>query len=299
MALTYQFETYSEDFAMRLDRWLKRRYGACTQGMIEKALRKRFIRINGVKQAAGTLLEAGDQIGVEIHMHQEWEALSKRAEEAAQAKRRTRSGGIDLAPLVVDETADFLILNKPSGMDVQGGTNVDHNLADALSMKGYRLVHRIDRATSGLLIVAKTLSAAVFLTRLFRDHKVQKTYRAIVLGRMSRASGEVNLPIRTPNGQRSAQTRYRVVREDPNGRWTDVELSPLTGRKHQLRIHMASLGHPIVGDRKYDVEGRTFGMFPEKVLFLHAQRITFRDKTGSRRTGVVPLPPYWPSPHAD
>lgn len=296
MALTYQFFTYSEDFPTRLDRWLRRQYSACTQGMIEKALRKRFIRINGVKQAAGTLLEAGDQVGVEIHLHQEWEALSREAEK--QAAKAVSSGAIlDLAPLIVDETPELLILNKPSGMNVQGGTNVGANLADTLRhrSKECRLVHRIDRATSGLLIVAKTLSAAVFLTGLFRDHKVRKTYRAIVGGRLKRPSGVINSPIVTEGIERSAQTRYRVVAEDPKGRWTDVELKPLTGRKHQLRIHMASLGHPIVGDRKYDSEAQTFGLFPgTKALFLHAQSLTFQDKAGVMQTWTVSLPKYWP-----
>lgn len=275
---------------MRLDRWIKRRYPVCTQGVIEKALRKRFIRVNGVKQAAGTPLEAGDQVNIEIHLHHEWDTASK----TETTRQCPSSGKMDWRPLIIDETLDFLILNKPSGMDVQGGTNVGTNLADALSTKGYRLVHRIDRATSGLLIVAKTLSAAVFLTGLFREHKVRKTYRAIVLGKLSQPSGVIELPILVKGEHRAAQTRFKVVFEEVHGHWTDVTLSPLTGRKHQLRIHMASLGHPIVGDQKYDTDGQTEGLLSGKAMFLHAQSLMFHDKTGKERKWKVPLPPYWP-----
>lgn len=296
MALTYHFESYSEDFSTRLDRWIKRRYVACTQGMIQKALRKRFIRINNVWKKAGTPLEAGDQIGIEIHLHQEWETLSERALQSEQRTRRKPSEEIDLRSLIVDETAEVLVLNKPSGMNVQGGTNVDFSLADALKEKGYRLVHRIDRATSGLLIVAKTLSSAIFLTEMFREHKIHKNYRAIVIGSFRRSSGMIDLPILVDGNSRVAQTRYKTVYEEKGKRWTDVELTPLTGRKHQLRIHMAKLGHPIVGDRKYDSERRTIGLLPSRELFLHAQGLTLRDRHGQEKTWTVPLPSYWPTP---
>lgn len=290
MALTYYSTTYQEDFPSRLDRWLRRRYPSLTQGVVQKALRDRFIRVNHAKSQASTSLQQGDVVSVEIHLHERWIALS--------SSERSTPPTPDFSSLILDETNDLLIINKPSGLDVQGGTKVQVHL-DAWLKRTYpdaRLVHRIDKATSGLLCVAKNLRMAMLLTDLFRNRQVHKTYRAIVWGRLHPQKGRISEPIHDVDGRipaRPAQTEYRVIRK--GSFWSDVELTPLTGRKHQLRIHMAGKGNPILGDKKYDIEGKTLGLLPPKgVLFLHAHRLSFCDADGKVNSWVAPLPSHWP-----
>jgi 23S rRNA pseudouridine955/2504/2580 synthase len=349
MALTYQHFSYDIEVSSRLDRWLKRKYNGCTQGAIEKAIRARFVRVNGEKASAGTALTLGANVSVEIHLHQKWEEMSH------DVPRPTVTYSFD--SLILDETADFLILNKPSGLDVQGGSHVHENIDDWLRTKSseFRLVHRIDRATSGLLIVAKSLSSAISITQMFRTRNVKKCYRAIVVGELACKSGEINLPIanhpkiaslmaigtnrlrskslesddvlRGPFGQankalrgesekalrgssdgvlrcpskkalrgqldegKDASTNYRLKSFNPLENWSDVELFPLTGRKHQLRLHLSAIGHPIVGDDKYGRPSHLTNR-PKNVLLLHAWRISL---PGVGLRWEAPLPEYWPS----
>lgn len=290
MALTYHSVTYDEDFSTRLDRWLRRSYPALTQGAVQKALRDRFVRVNQAKSQASTTLKKGDRISVEIHLHQRWKALEK--------PERPLVATPDFSPLILDETEDLLVLNKPSGLDVQGGTKVQVHL-DAWLKRAYpeaRLVHRIDKATSGLLCVAKNLKTAIRLTELFRTRQVHKTYRAVIWGRPQSQKGDIRTPLPDAQGHPrslSAHTRYNVLAE--GALWSDVELTPFTGRKHQLRLHMAGEGHPILGDRKYDTEGKTLGLLPPRgVLFLHAYQISFCGASGEKSSWTAPLPSYWP-----
>ncbi|MDR1207772.1 MAG: RluA family pseudouridine synthase [Holosporales bacterium] len=296
MSLTYQHFTYDMEVSSRLDRWLKRKYNGCTQGAIEKAIRARFVRVNGEKTSAGTALTIGTSVSVEIHLHQKWEEMSH------DVLCPTVAYSFD--SLILDETADFLILNKPSGLDVQGGSHVHENIDDWLRTKSseYRLVHRIDRATSGLLIVAKSLSSAISITQMFRIRNVKKCYRAIVVGELASKAGEINLPIANhpkiasmmavgTNDGKDASTNYRLKNFNPQENWSDVELFPLTGRKHQLRLHMSAIGHPIIGDDKYGGHLHLADM-PKNVLLLHAWRISL-PAVGLR--WEAPLPTYWPN----
>ncbi|MDR1907607.1 MAG: RluA family pseudouridine synthase [Holosporales bacterium] len=309
MSLSYKDYVYNEDFPSRLDRWLKRQYSGCTQGAIEKSIRARFIRVNGIRTSAGAALSAGDTVSVEIHLHQKWEDLAPVSSEKVVS--------YSFNDIVLDETPEFMIMNKPSGLDVQGGMHVSANIDDWLKSKSreYRLVHRIDRATSGLLIVAKTLSVAVFLTRMFREHKIKKCYRAIVYGKLVPDVGQITLPI-SPHGSspslmavdrnsgKPSITNYKVLHYNAEGNWSDVELMPMTGRKHQLRVHMSAIGHPIAGDDKYDVSKKALYLIdgiPRNALLLHAWRISFAQPIGNKvqaRSWVAPLPGYWPSKQA-
>lgn len=291
MALTYVHETYSEDFESRLDKWLMRRYPALTQGKIQKSLRERFVRVNSAKSSASTHLKKGDKISIEVHLDTQW---------LAQAKDRKPTRGCsiqtDFSSLILEESEDILVLNKPSGLDVQGGTKVAIHLDGWLKCycKESRLVHRIDKMTSGLLLVAKNLRTAVFLAERFRHNEIKKTYRAIVSGHFFHSKGIIETPIGDGvEGEKDAITHYSIVREATQ--WTEVELKPQTGRKHQLRIHMASLGHPIIGDTKYDLERQTIGLLsPKTVLFLHAYCLNFVESSGRQKAWQAPLPEYWP-----
>ncbi|MDR1597480.1 MAG: RluA family pseudouridine synthase [Holosporales bacterium] len=312
MSLRFQEHIYNERFPSRLDRWLKRTYPGCAQSTIEKNIRERFIRLNGAKTTAGATLAYGDVVSVELHLHQKIEASCKHTP--------PKDVAYDFSKLVLDETPEFLVINKPSGLDVQGGAHVAQNIDDWLKAKSneYRLVHRIDRATSGLLIVAKTLSIAVYLTKMFREHQIKKHYRAIVCGNIEPNTGQIELPISMcagtsnviidPECGKSAATHYRRLFYNSGGDWSDVDLMPQTGRKHQLRVHMAAVGHPIVGDKKYGAPlqappaGKSLQAppagkcAPKGTLFLHAWTISFACPTdsGEVKSWCAPLPEYWP-----
>ncbi|GHS94173.1 ribosomal large subunit pseudouridine synthase C [Alphaproteobacteria bacterium] len=303
MALSFHTWTYALDVPMRLDRWTKRAYSGVTQSDVEKNLRKRFLRLNDARGTAGASLQKGDRVSVEIHLHEHWSQLAPIEAPRPPCLRSWNA-------LILDETDSFLILNKPSGVDVQGGTHVKESIDDWLKTrsKEYRLVHRIDRATSGLLLVAKTLEAAIFLTKLFREKKIQKKYRALIWGIPSAKKGILTYPLALKGGASSlvvvdkvrgqeAKTHYSWLRSAPEGLWSEVELRPETGRKHQLRVHLAALGHPILGDEKYGTRRRTFSLFPEAkhVLFLHAQTLSFQDTQKRFVSWTAPLPPYWPA----
>lgn len=294
MALSYHIIPYEEPFVSRCDRWLKRLYPNLTQGRIQRALRQRFVRVNQAKSQASTPLAKGDELAIEIHLHEQWLLLGT---EQAERPRQTK----DYSAFILDETEDLLVMNKPSGLDVQGGTHVSQHLDAWLhqSFPEARLVHRLDRMTSGILLIAKNLKTAIELSTLFRQRKVQKTYRALVVGRLKEKQGTIDqsLVTKTKQGERklvSAQTTFKVLNEQ--SAWSEVELHPLTGRKHQLRIHMANLGHPILGDTKYDLDHKACNLLkPKDPLFLHAFRLSLRDAAGRKHSWTAPLPAYWPS----
>jgi 23S rRNA pseudouridine955/2504/2580 synthase len=315
--LQYQTFQYEYDVDMRLDRWLRRTYGDLTQGVIEKAIRERFVRVNALKSRAQTKLLPGDTIAVEVHLHEKW-MLSREEAKAEQAKRGVAGAGAgadtgksDFSPMILQETEDFIVLNKLAGVDVQGGWNVKESIDTWLKSVSdqYRLVHRLDRDTSGALLVAKNLRAAIFFTKLFKERKIQKIYRAIILGTITPSQGRICAPIAEVKAGESlmkvdsirgkkAETSYRVIFHNRQNNWSDIELEPHTGRKHQLRVHLAFSGNPIVGDVKYDTEKKTFYLLPrtvKKAMFLHAYKITFKDFKGKLITITAPLPQYWPS----
>ncbi|MDR0625488.1 MAG: RluA family pseudouridine synthase [Holosporales bacterium] len=320
MALSYRDFVCNEHFDVRLDRWLRRQFfQELRQGEIERAVRGGFIRVNGKRAKSSMRVSSGCKISIEIHLSQQWEAQKPAKTQTVSQQHRDA-----FETLLLRNFCDFCVINKPAGLDVQGGrginASVDHFLR-AVSDE-YRLVHRLDRETSGALIVAKTLEMAIYLTQLFREHKVQKTYRAIVLGRLTPPSGKICAPLlkRDSGGGGSdtccgwsvvvdeirgkpAETVYRTIRCVNAGElvWSDVELFPRTGRKHQLRVHMAHIGTPIAGDSKYGVGGgianqQIFGESgrSRKVMLLHSHSIKFKNKDGKLFSIEVPLPDYWP-----
>ncbi|MDR0633036.1 MAG: RluA family pseudouridine synthase [Holosporales bacterium] len=303
MALQYKYISYESEVEMRLDRWIRREYGDVSQGIIEKAARNRFVRVNGQKIGAGVKLITGDQIGIEIHLFEQFEQIKGR-------KREVVRNVVDFKPEILLETNDFFVLNKPSGLDVQGGKNVEISVDMWIKSvsEQYRLVHRLDRETSGALIIAKTLASAIFFAKLFKERKIRKTYRAIVLGRLTPDCGQISAPlitareakglveVDTRNGKK-AETKYRSIFYDSTENWTDVELEPQTGRKHQLRVHMAHIEAPIVGDRKYDTDNKAAYLLANAakgVLYLHAKEISFKNQDGVFTSISTPLPQYWP-----
>lgn len=208
--------------------------------------------------------------------------------------------------LVLDEDATLIAFNKPSGLAVQGGSGVTLSLEDLLAAfaksngKQPRLVHRLDRDTSGLIIAARTKPAAAFFSEAFARRDVKKTYLAIVCGGApTPETGEVALALKkssrkgldimevAKDGQ-AALTRYRTLAATPEAAL--LELLPETGRMHQLRAHMAAVGRPIAGDGKYGGLYRIGGTDIPRLL-LHAAALDVPHPGGGRRTFVAPPPP--------
>lgn len=294
---------------IRLDRWLRKHYPALTQGMIEKLLRLGKIRLDGKKVVSGTRISRGQRVEVPETLNV---VIRKPAEPGN--KVRTSLSAEDEAyinSMIIWEDDDILVLNKPSGLATQGGSKTFRHLDGLLGAYGarkgmrYRLVHRLDRDTSGVFIVAKTSEVAAFLGASFRQGKVKKIYWAIVVGQPKPGQGVINAPLlKGGDGHQEkvavnlkagklAVTHYRILKGLQKQGATPfawLELSPETGRTHQLRVHAAHIGCPVLGDGKYGGQAATAA---GRQLHLHARAITFPDRlTGTPLTFMAPPPPY-------
>ena len=253
------------DDAMRLDRWFARHFPAVGRPLLFRLLRTGQIRVDGKRAKVDTRLAAGQALRVPPQVRDAARrpppAVSAADTEALQAR-------------VLYRDEDIVAIDKPPGIAVQGGTRQRRHidgLAAALRFDAAappRLVHRLDKETSGVLLLARHAAAARRLTGLFRDGAVSKTYWAVVGGAPRPAEGSVDTAV----GGRRAATRYRTL--DSAGRhaaW--LELEPLTGRTHQLRVHCAHLGTPILGDAKYGGAGGPPTSRPRPRLHLHARAL--------------------------
>ena len=296
-AAKWRFETISEDEdGSRLDRVLRRLIPGLGQGQIEKMLRNGLIRIDGAKAKSASRVAVGQQIRLPISIDALATAKPAASKMSAKALGAPSIGGAPLQKtfddMVIGEGKGWLALNKPSGLAVQGGTgtkqHVDGMLAGLAARGGdrLRLVHRIDKDTSGVLLLAKTLQSARSLTDAFHKHAIEKTYLALCMGlppedgaikqAISKLPGKTGERMVADDEGQSAHTLFRRV--DHAGRkLTLMALRPLTGRTHQLRIHMALIGHVICGDGKYGgVDAHPGGMVARQ-LHLHAWQLKLPD----------------------
>jgi 23S rRNA pseudouridine955/2504/2580 synthase len=294
----------SED-GMRLDRWFKAHYASLPHSRLEKLLRTGQVRVDGARAKASTRLAEGQTVRVP--------PLPDVAPPPGPRHQLSKADRNFLASITLYQDDDLLILDKPSGIAVQGGTKTPRHIDRLLEGMGDgpetrpRLVHRLDRDTSGVLVVAKRRSVAAKLGKAFQTRSVRKIYWALVHGVPKPPQGKIEAALvkaAGPEGDRvrkarpgeqdvaqSAVTHYAVV--DRAGQTVAfVSLKPVTGRQHQLRAHMAILGHPILGDEKYPSSAE----FPEgidKTLHLHARRISFPHPSGEGVVDVTaPLPTH-------
>ncbi len=277
---------------MRLDRFLRNKLGNLPQSLIEKNLRNGKIKLNKKKVKSSFKLKLNDRIAVFNLTFQH--KLTNDKVKFTPSNTTIKEN----EDLIIDNNEDFIVLNKSSGISVQGGTKSKKNLIDIFSkskiFEGVKpfSVHRLDKETSGVFIMAKNRKSAQLLTSLFRLRKVHKTYLAICHGELEKNSGEWNDDlIRYDNKKKiieKAKTIYKVL--DKNYNSSLVEMKPITGRKHQLRKQLFNIGHPIYGDDKYkliDTKKKT-----NKNLMLHSYQIKFMIKN-KKFTYKALLPDYF------
>ena len=259
----------------RLDRWLRRNICEIPQSLIEKKLRKGIIKVNNKKRKSSYKLKKNDKIG--LHNFNFSERINKKRKFIySPAKKELFSNSI-----FIENNENFVVINKPAGISVQSGTKSRKNIIDILrktqefkNTSPYT-VHRIDKETTGILIVAKNRKYAQLLTSLFRLRKIHKTYLGIVLGELKENKGTLIDILFYYEGRKKiktkAITRFSVI--DSNNNYSLLKLDPETGRKHQLRKQLLIHGHPILGDSKYRISEKKINR--NNSLMLHAHKIFF------------------------
>ena len=299
---TQTLSVAAADAGSRLDRWVKRQIPGLGQAHLEKMLRTGVVQVDGGRAKSSLRLAEGQTVLLPVG--------AERAVPEAVVKRTAQASEYEIADLlrrVLYRDADVIAINKAPGLAVQGGTGTDHHLDGMLDSLRFdagerpKLVHRLDRDTSGVMLLARSSAAAAKLTAAFRARQAEKTYWALTVGVPKPESGTIDVPLAKGGGRGrermfpdeegdAAVTDYRVVeRLGRNAAW--VELLPRTGRTHQIRAHLASIGTPIVGDGKYGgAAARLAGVDPG--LHLHARRIVLRGPSGRMLDVTAPLPPH-------
>ena len=326
----WRIETVPQDEDnSRLDRFLRRLIPGLAQGSIERMLRIGLIRLDGVKAKASSRISVGQSVRLPPDLRPAAEisnpetSISGKSSLSApkiiaDADLRRRFDNMFLA-----EGRGWIAINKPSGLAVQGGTSISTHIDGMLQALvphtngRLRLVHRIDKDTSGVLLLAKTLESARALTDAFQRHKVEKAYLAIVIG-MPAESGKIRAPLKkllgkpgekivVDNDGQDATTLYRRI--DCAGRKLSLmALRPVSGRKHQLRVHMQHINTPICGDGKYGGDVEHPGGIVARRLHLHAWQLKLADgkvinaplsphfAASIERMGLALPPPGWRFP---
>ena len=286
---------------LRLDRWFKRHFSVLTHGQLQKWLRKGQIRVDGKRVDSSYRVQSGQQIKVPSALIR----APQFAQEAPRTGRPVRNIEA-LRKMILFEDDDLLVLNKPAGLAVQGGTGLKENLDDSLmvfSCDGTmrpKLVHRLDKDTSGVLLIARNDFSAAKLAKSFRQHTSQKIYWALTCGVPEQNEGDITAPLVKhgqlmavaevgEEGQKKAATLYRLA-DQAGKKASFLVLWPLTGRTHQLRVHLAHRGIPIYGDPLYnheesDLPADELG----KGLHLHARRIIVPHPRGGTIDVTAPL----------
>lgn len=298
-----------EEDGLRLDRWFSRHFPQVTHGRLEKLLRTGQVRIDGARVKANHRVEPGQTVRVPpLPATPAPTAQTEKPAVKVTAKDRAFVEG-----LVLHRDKDVIVLNKPAGLAVQGGTKTERHLDGLLPAlvddgeERPRLVHRLDRDTSGVIVIAANARAAASLAQAFRSRETRKLYWALTKGVPQPRSGKIDAALikrSAADGRQRVRVAYEDEDEDAKSAVTLfdvmdhatthawVALMPLTGRTHQLRAHCAALGAPIVGDGKYGGEpSRKAGEIPNK-LMLHARSLRIRHPKGTWLEVVAPLPQH-------
>ncbi len=260
----------------RLDKWFKNKVINLPHSLLEKILRQNKVKVNKKKTKSSYRLQTGDLI--EIYDISKLKPLNKR-EKIKYLPKKKEIGAYD--DYVIEDNENFIVINKPTGIPVQSGTKSFKNIIDILKNTKYFknskpfIVHRLDKETSGVLIIAKNRKYAQLFTSLFRIRKIHKTYLAIVYGKVDRSIKVMKDDlIYYENNKKifqKAVSNLKIIKS--NEGYSYLELNPITGRKHQLRKQLLNIGCPIIGDDKYFLNDRK--RLKIKNLMLHAYKIKF------------------------
>jgi len=304
----------ADEAGMRLDCWFRLHYPHLTFGQLQRLLRSGQIRLGSKRAKSDSRIEAGQMVRIPpFEMPAKQVAPPSNTSPTVRTLRQ-HGDGVALQQMLIYEDDKVFVFNKPAGLAVQGGSGVVRHMDGMLeawrNRKGERprLVHRIDRETSGILVVARTRGAAQILTAAFRSRETKKTYWALVRDVPRRREDKISTWLVKETG--AAGDRMRVCQHGDNGAdhaisyyhiletagrnlaW--LEMEPYTGRTHQLRVHAAHIGHPIIGDSKYFFADQNWQMPGgiQNKLHLHARRILIPNPAGGTIDIAAPLPPH-------
>ena len=295
-----------DDDGMRLDRWFRKYFAGLTHSRLEKLLRQGRVRLDGARAKASDRVQTGQQVRVPPEVPRDGQSPTPASGRVSQSLVE------GLRASVIHRDQHLLVLNKPSGLAVQGGSKTSQHVDGVLPELTFgapevpRLVHRLDRDTSGLLVLARSRKAAQFLTRQFADQTVEKIYWALVYGVPRPSHGTITAPLAKRAAADGGERVFPVEKGDPDAmravtdfaeiarvgqRFTWMAFRPRTGRTHQIRAHATAMGHPLVGDGKYRSEAENAdhgGLLPKK-LHLHARSIKMPHPAGGTFSALAPL----------
>lgn len=277
------FLVNQDDSGIRLDKFLCKKFDI-SFGLAQKLIREKKLKVNKKRVDAAYKIEAQDQI--EIFTDLENRIENKKTKPKISDERMHK-----FLSTKIFEDENLIIINKPSGLAVQGGSGIEISVDDFISLNKWQLVHRLDKDTSGILLIAKNSKTADFLTDAFRNKTITKTYLALVKGNLKKEKGIINIPLKKrfvgKNEKvrpdyiegKEAITEYKLLTNFEG--YALVELSPITGRTHQLRVHCKELGHAIINDVKYGGREVLRKDLCDR-LCLHAFRIKIEDYFGKK-----------------
>jgi 23S rRNA pseudouridine955/2504/2580 synthase len=301
-----------DDDGARLDRWFKRHYPGVSHVQLEKLLRKGEVRLDGKRARASDRVAAGQMLRLPPQVTN---APARDRRQPAKPPLANHDKDV-IQSLAIHKDSSVIVLNKPSGLATQGGSGLTRHIDGMLDALAFgkkqrpRLVHRLDRDTSGVLVVARTVPAAAALAESLRRRDASKIYWALVKGVPRPPAGTIKLALAKEGGHgphgrdermvaadrhdddaKHAVTDYAVMGQ-AGQKYAWVAARPVTGRTHQIRAHLAAIGHPIVGDFKYGgAEARGMGEIADR-LHLHARAIDIAHPDGGRLRAVAPLPDH-------
>ena len=299
------YKVTADDDAIRIDRWFSRYFPNISTATVQKHLRKGFIRLNDKKEKPGTKVKRHDVISIHPVVIDESKKMPSRPKDKTR-KKKVITTDLNLQDYILYKDEWLIAINKPRGIPVQGGTGVSLSIDDLLFQLQFdktetpKLIHRLDRDTSGVLLLARSTHAASKLAPLFKAKSIEKTYWALVVGTPKQQEGTINASIDkvlsdhgkekvvSTSAGKHAVTEYEVV--DKAGKMVSwLALRPITGRTHQLRVHCMLLGTPIVGDGKYGGRDAFIEGF-KKYVHLHAREVQIPNYFNQSLTIKAALP---------
>ncbi len=274
----------------RLDKFLCKKYDI-SFGLAQKLIREKKVKVNGKRVDAAYKIEDGDRVEV-------FSDLAKRIEDTKEKKKISVDRMKKFLSQIIFEDENLIAINKASGFATQGGSGIDISVDDFVREKNWQLVHRLDKDTSGILLIAKNNAAAEVLTEGFKRKTIEKTYLALICGVPKKLEGVISIPLRKkilgknekvlPDFEqgKEAVTKFKVLKSFADHAL--IELKPLTGRTHQLRVHCKEIGHPIVNDVKYGGKEALRKNLSDR-LCLHAHKILIRNFFGKQVEIIEPI----------